>query len=156
MNDSDEKFLTACQDGNLEQVRYYLTSPELNILADINVTDNEGWTGLMKAAFNEDIEIMNYLLTSDELSLHADINQLHPLDFNTLMISCFYEKIKSISYLINDYDIEINKDTMNWLNGENAYNKKYSIVLDMIEKKEMSKSLNINLTQKNSNKRTKI
>lgn len=64
-------FKEACATGNLDIVRYALTSPELTEHADIHYDQDDG---LYNASVNGHLEIVQYLLTSPELSEHANIH----------------------------------------------------------------------------------
>lgn len=63
--------IKACEIGDLEQVKYLLTSPELNNKATIYIYDNQA---LVKAIENNHIETVDYLLNNEELSYHAQLN----------------------------------------------------------------------------------
>lgn len=67
----NHRYINACNQGNLEVIRYVLTSPELKHHADIN-TDN-GF-GLQAACEYGDLTIVKYLIHSPELKENIIIN----------------------------------------------------------------------------------
>lgn len=75
MTDINTEFIIACKQGNLEKVRYCLTSPEIEIHADIHHTvANFSDYALKTACTHGFLDIVQYLLTSAELTEHANIS----------------------------------------------------------------------------------
>lgn len=70
----NQKFLNACTTGNLNEVNFYLTSPAIKLHANINVKDNNGFTGLMKACANNHLDVVKFLLSSPQLKKHANVH----------------------------------------------------------------------------------
>jgi ankyrin repeat protein len=71
-------FLIACGSGNLESVRYLLTSNDLEKKADIHFMSD---TALSKATAGGFLEIVEYLTASPELTDHIS----KPLSFNSAL-----------------------------------------------------------------------
>lgn len=69
-----------CKEGNINTVKYYLTSPLLKNKPNINSVNEiykyNFYTPLMMAIEGNHIEIVKYLLCSSELKKHANINQV--------------------------------------------------------------------------------
>lgn len=62
--DLDKEFVEACKYGNLEIVKYLLTSPELKKHANLYASDDSGFKN---ACHNGHLDIIEYIITSDEL-----------------------------------------------------------------------------------------
>jgi hypothetical protein len=137
--------LSACVNGNLELVKYFLTTKDLPINANINVGAGVK-EPIRQACENGHIELIEYLLASPELSEHAYIdekgfpfiaacrkNQLPVMDFflnneltknqiNMEMIktgielACRNEQVEPIKYLIEKTNIRQEKDFYSFIN----------------------------------------
>jgi len=96
----DRCFRYACDSGNLEIVKYLLTSDELIEKCDIN---SENDYGLRIACENGDLNLAQYLLTSSDLNKHANIHAN-----NDGVIKSAYDSGNSelINFLIFDMNIE--------------------------------------------------
>jgi ankyrin repeat protein len=99
-NHINEALLNACVDGDLDKVKFLLTSPELKHNADINYNDN---AALHQACEHNQLHIMQYLLTSPELKKHADI---HSKDDWTLTIACNEGHFDIVKYLLTSSDLK--------------------------------------------------
>jgi ankyrin repeat protein len=84
----NELFVNACITGELDVVKYLLTSPELNIHAQINYNQNDG---LYFATVQNHVPIVEYLLTSPELTEKANIVDKNSNGGNDPFISCCAE-----------------------------------------------------------------
>lgn len=67
----NEALLISCRCGNLEEVKFLLTSNDLNIHASPRSFDH---AGLSMACSGGHLEVVKYLLTSSELKQHADLH----------------------------------------------------------------------------------
>lgn len=67
----NSEFNTACRNGQLDIVKYLLTSHDLEKHAKINA--NDGW-GFIWACQNGYLDIIKYLLTSPDLKKHVRIS----------------------------------------------------------------------------------
>ena len=65
MENTIENLCVACKDGNIQVVRGILSSKEV----DINDTDDEDFTPLMAAMYNDQVDIVKYLFSFPELQL---------------------------------------------------------------------------------------
>jgi ankyrin repeat protein len=92
--------LQACEIGDLEAVKYLLTSNELRINPSPQCSSN---TGLHNACENGYLEIVKYLLTSPDLKEHADI---HSSDNWALQGACYYNHFEIIKYLLTSPDLK--------------------------------------------------
>lgn len=97
----------ACSKGELDKVRYYLTSPELQLHANINIEEDETDPPLTKACANGHIEVVKYLLTSKELFEHADINAENG---SALAESCWNGHFNIIKYLLTSPSLKTKAD----------------------------------------------
>lgn len=77
LNTTNNFFINACNNGDLEKVRYYLHSPELDKHASIDARDN---LGFYLACQSGNKELIKYLLSSDELTEHSKIKHLKTID----------------------------------------------------------------------------
>lgn len=88
-------FIEYCKLGDLDNIKYMLTSPNLTMRPDFSFPDTEQNDGLMNAAANGHLEIVKYLLFSpdlekndsypsesyDHLKLICERNHFHIADF---------------------------------------------------------------------------
>ncbi len=84
-------FIDACTNGDLEAVKYLLTSEELVINAQINTQNNDG---IFWATVNNHIDIVEYLLTSPDLEEKASISK------NTFISACAEGKLELIQFFL--------------------------------------------------------
>lgn len=105
----DDAFIWACLQGQLDKIKYLLTSPELKIHADIHT---EGDNGLMLAFRKNHFDIIKYLLTSKDLKDHANIynNNCQPFER-----ACLHSNQEVLEYLVLDYKIEKTKEIQDYL-----------------------------------------
>lgn len=106
-NFSQEKLNTAfheaCSNGNLDEVKYLLISPEIKEHADISYY---GDTGLSDACWNGHLEIVKYLLTSPELKEHANLNDHLENDCGALLNACGAGHLEIVKYLLTSPDLK--------------------------------------------------
>lgn len=106
-NHSQEKINTAfhqaCSDGNLDEVRYLLISPELEVHSDIHYYNDDG---LAQACWEGHLEIVKYLLTSPELKEHAYLNDHKEKDCGSLLNACGAGHLEIVKYLLNSPDLK--------------------------------------------------
>jgi hypothetical protein len=92
------ELLSACRKGELEEVKYILTNPELKVHADINFEDKVTMeNALSEACESGNLDIVDYLLFSKELKENINIEK--SID------SAFYEAFRNghvhiLKYLI--------------------------------------------------------
>jgi ankyrin repeat protein len=104
------EFQWACSGGDLELVKYFLTSTDLKTHADISSSSN---VGFMQACKNGHLDVVKYLLTSKDLKKHVDI---HARNDEIFTLTCFTGKLDVIKYLLTSpeltehIDIHTNKD----------------------------------------------
>lgn len=95
----NERFHAACSLGNLDLVRYLLTSKEIPIKAQINYDDGQA---IISACSNGYIKIVDYLLTSSELEEKINVHNRHDYLFR---IAHLHKKLDILEYLIFDFGI---------------------------------------------------
>jgi ankyrin repeat protein len=108
-----EKLISACKKGNLDQVKYLLTSPELDTHASINYSNNNN-TVLTEACWYGHLEIVDYLLTSPDLIEKADI---HFNDDQSLIFACYEGKLDVVKYLLTSTKLMVHAN----INARNTY-----------------------------------
>jgi ankyrin repeat protein len=96
----NELFIASCVDGNLEDIKYLLTTSELKGNVDIHC-DNDA--GIRLACANGYMEIIKYLLKSPELKEHANIHADNDMAF---LNACFRGKFEVVKYLLTSPEIE--------------------------------------------------
>jgi len=137
--DLNEKLIDACKDGELDKVKYLLTSPELKIHADIH---DKLDSPLNLAVFANKIDVVKYLLTSDELKEHAN---LHADGDNAFVIAAYYDHSDIVNYLIFELNIEktdaIKKELADTPTIEKRINKLFEI-------RDLKQEINIELNPK--------
>lgn len=119
LNNQQEKInkelIEACKNGDLDKVRYVLTSPELSVHADIHASvseesdDNDLITHLaeeplFQAAKNGHLSIVKYLLTSSELKEHSNIN-IDSRPDSPLLTACHHNHLPIVKYLLTSPEL---------------------------------------------------
>jgi len=93
-------FTKACLEGDLEVVKYLLTSPDLKEHADIHTRDDQGF---IYACEKRNFELIKYLLTSPELKEHANI---HTKDDLALLYATSEGRIDIVKFLTSSPDLK--------------------------------------------------
>jgi ankyrin repeat protein len=96
----NESLLDACIDGDLDKVKFLLTSPELRHNADIHYKEDKP---LHQACEHNQLHIIQYLLSSPELKEHSDI---HSKNDWTLNIACNEGHFEIVRYLLTSPDLK--------------------------------------------------
>jgi ankyrin repeat protein len=100
-------FLGACIDGDLEKIKYLLTSSELSDHANIDVTDSESdYNGYLYACRFGWLDIVQYLLTSPELKYHQNIHSRNRMGDTGLQIACKYGHVNIVEYLLTSPELK--------------------------------------------------
>jgi ankyrin repeat protein len=98
-----EELMLACRTGDLDEVKYLLTSPELDEHATINIYNYKDISSpLTEACWNGHLEVVKYLLTSPELKEKADI---HFKDDQALNFACYQGHLDVVKYLLTSSDL---------------------------------------------------
>lgn len=93
----DLSLTDACKEGDLEAIKFLLTSPDLSFNANINESDSDP---IFNACDYDQMKVIDYLLTSDELNEHAD-------KYFALKFCCEQDKIDIVKYLLKTPILEI-------------------------------------------------
>ena len=93
----NNRYVEACEKGDLEVVRYLLTSKNLKNKAEIDSPSDYGDIGLTSACRYGHLDIVRYLLTSSELKIHADINRQEEC---ALKYACVFGQLEIVQYLL--------------------------------------------------------
>jgi ankyrin repeat protein len=146
----NEGLLDACAHGNLDKVKYVLTSSELDYHADIHYKKD---SPLNLAVFSRQLEIVKYLLTSNDLKEHANI---HADTDNAFMVAAYYNHTDIVNYFIFDLNIEknenIKKELADTPNIEKRINKLFEI-------RDLSQEIRAEITEEENkvqNKKVKL
>jgi len=157
----NEKFINSCIRGDIEDIKYLLTTHELKFNIDFNDTHDEA---LDFACANNHLEIVKYFLTSPDLKSYISQNSLD----NSFTSACFNGNSAIVEYLIYDFDIPYSEKiksffdipnqeaTLNGVKINNlfqAFKANFLNIQRMIEARELNKELKINKTK---NKKSKI
>jgi ankyrin repeat protein len=94
----------ACEQGDLEKVKFLLTSTRLSNHANVNYFDS---IGFICACIYGQLEVVRYLLTSPELKEHANINVQNNLAIKRV---CFTSHVDVIKYLLTSSELSIHAD----------------------------------------------
>lgn len=137
-----KKFLDACRSGNLEMVKYLLTSNNLENKPNINYTNEYDKSALILACRYGNIRVVEYLLTSLELKEHSNLYYKNKNDWNALMYAFDCQNFEIIKYLLIDMNMKVDENTINWI--QNNYNDKenYETFLKIIGSKNLYNKLN--------------
>jgi hypothetical protein len=101
------ELIKACQFGELDKVKYLLTSEKLSQHADISCRDNNPLT---MASLGGHIKVIDYLLFSPELKKHPDIHADKDILFHYLLDAKKFDIIKHYIFELNiekTYKIEL-------------------------------------------------
>ncbi len=134
--DLNEKLIEACQQGNLDKVRYLLISPKLKIHADIHYKLD---SPLNIAVFNDKIDIVKYLLTSSELKEHAD---LHADEDNAFVVAAYYNCSDIVNYFIFELNIKKTESIKKHLADTPTIEKRINKLFDI---RDLKKEINTEL-----------
>ena len=102
--DLNDEFLYYCNAGRLQEMKYLLASPELEVHADIHVDDDYAFRG---ACRNGNLEIVKYLLTSPELKEHANI---HAADDEGFVWAAGGGHVEVVRYLLTSPELKERSD----------------------------------------------
>lgn len=95
----EDRFIAACIDGYLNEVKHLLTSPNLQFNVDIHTRNDEGF---LLACSNGHLDIVKYLLTSPELKEHINIKTNDSMGF---LNACFRNKLNVVTYLLTSSEL---------------------------------------------------
>lgn len=140
----NDEFINQCRDGDIETIKYLLTSPDLEKHAEIHSKND---FGIMNACVHQKLKIVDYLLKSSELKEHANIHVRNDVIFKN---ACHHNRWNIIEYFIFDYQIDKTKEIEKYLVKQNKIN-----ILNMFDKRELEKRIQKDL-QKNAEKYNKI
>jgi ankyrin repeat protein len=119
-------FIRACINGDLEKIKYLLTSSYLKKHAQIS---HNNYQGFFEACERGSLDIVKYLLTSPELKEHADI---HAKEDYIINLAVNYEYTDIINYLLFSSDLQEHAD----INGDNCeaiYSACYNGSFDLVK-----------------------
>lgn len=137
-------FILACSNNNLEEVKYLLTSAELEEHPSLTV-DNEP---LRLACFSNYLEMTKYFLTSPDLKEHADIYTNHAEAFEK---ACQGESMDVLQYLVFEFHIDETPEIKEYLNTTDT--KFNQTVKNMFALRNLNKDLTNELYSESNNKK---
>lgn len=100
----NDEFTNAVKEGNLEKIRYLLTSKEIDNNAYIHINND---SPLITACYYNYSEIVYYLLSSPELKDHADIHAQENEAFQAAILS---KNIEMIQFLLTSPQLKKHSD----------------------------------------------
>jgi ankyrin repeat protein len=126
----DTMFLGACYHGNLEQVKFFLTYPNLKKHVNIHADDD---LAFYHACSEGRLEVVKYLLSSKELKENVNIHTENDIGFRA---ACACQQLEVVKYFIFDCDIKKTKDIKEYLKR-----KPNEQVRNMFKIRDINKSL---------------
>lgn len=142
--------------GDLDLVKYLLTSPELEQHADIHAHDECIFT---EACLWGNLEIVEYILSSPDLIAHGHTYpNVHESEDCGFRWTCEADHLDIIQYLIFDREIQLTLSITKFLHDElnNSNKLGNSAVLKMFENREMHQLLDMKLVNKTNATSNKI
>jgi hypothetical protein len=95
----NDYFIQACEDGELDKVKYLLTSPNLAENVSISYKSDQA---LRNACKHGHLDIVKYLLTSSDLSIHANLHHDHDTSF---VLACYSGNLDLVKYLLTSEEL---------------------------------------------------
>lgn len=143
----NSELIDACEKGELNKVKYLLSSHELSIHADIHFNKDQA---LINACERKRTDIVKYLLSSNEIKEHAHIHAQGDTPFYKTMNNKNWELIE---YYIFEIDIEHDASIKSYLN---IFSKQEEDrVINMFKVRDLNKELNDN-SKNNISKTNKV
>jgi len=93
-------FIKASEDGELDKIKYLLTSKEIPNNVDISYND---YNALRNACKYGHLEIVKYLLTSPDLKQHSDI---HVDQDGPFILACYSGNVELVRYFLTSPDLK--------------------------------------------------
>lgn len=93
-------FDSMCSTGDLDGIRYLLTSPNVKNKLEIGF---DGVDGLRRACKSGYLDVVRYLTSSDELETHVYYREQDDICFNW---ACYENRIEILKYFIFELEIE--------------------------------------------------
>ena len=106
-NELHDEINFACEQGDLEALEYFLTSPNMKIKANVNSTNTVGHTALMSACKYNQLEVVKYLLTSPNLKIKASIYSEDSFGRDIFNHLCQENNIEILDYLLTEPNLNI-------------------------------------------------
>lgn len=126
----DLELLDACGQGDIEQIQYLLTSPDLLINASIHDLSRMGSEAPIVACENDKIDTLKYLYFSPTLKYHACFNVFNNKKQNLPTVAFFESKSETIIELLtnnqfkNKFDLtHLDIDNLNILQHASLHNE---------------------------------
>lgn len=98
-----QEFVIDCEYGNLDAVKYLLTSPELQTHANLKYNND---VGFRFACYKGHLDIVKFLLTSSELLEKPNINAGHDNDDSGIYHACKEGYVEMVKYLLTSPDLQ--------------------------------------------------
>ena len=141
----NSQLINACSYGQIDIVKYLLTSPDLKQHADIHARND---SALSCACNKGHLDLVIYLLTSSYLKEHANIYAQYD---NAFIGTVENGHLDIIHYFIFDYQIEKTKDIEEYL-----VDNKTEDILFLFEKRQFQQKLQSKLYIKNNKQTNKL
>lgn len=140
--------IAAAKNGNLDIVKYLLTSSDLKNPINIHATDIDGWDALINACKYEHLEVMKYLLTSNEIKENSNLYVKIPNYQNIFIMYLYFKKYNIVDFLLFDMNMKIDEKTLTWLEGKNRKKEVYNEIIEKIQIRDFKNTLDLNLQPK--------
>jgi len=103
----NDALISACQHGILEEIKEFLTSPNLDMHANILASKGSRRNYNLKfplsiACKDGHLDVIKYLLTSSDLKNHADIKQSN---YFAVFEACLYGHLDIVKYFLTSSDL---------------------------------------------------
>ena len=127
----NKEFYIACNYGNLELVKFLLTSQELKQHA---IIDSDNNAGFKLACICGNLNIIRYLVTSPELEKNVNVHVHNDICFKWALD---LEFIEIINFLVYEQDIKVTNEMIEHMNEqtiENSNDLEKLILISKVEK----------------------
>lgn len=95
----NDYYIQACEDGELDKVKYLLTSPNLTENVSVSYKSDQA---LRNACKHGHLDIVKYLLTSPELEKHPSV---HHDDDTPFILACYSGNLELVRYLLTSEEL---------------------------------------------------
>lgn len=146
----DDWFIDACGEGNLDTVKYLLTSKELSVHANIHARHDDG---LIAACAGGYLPLVRFLLTSSQLRERAN---LHAKDDDAFIWACKIDNPDLLVFFLYECNFQLKPNVLAKLNEKIGDPKKIDNVFKLVARRDLYRKLNNAMKDKDTKTNTKI